>query len=612
MAIIPNDEQFVGVSSGVDMTERKSSRLNNTTQVYTLQDFSDSLTPDLTPITVDGNSVSIASDPTAITQSTAVIQSSTLNSGIAIVPNGTGAITANIPDGTAAGGNARGTYSVDLQRTRNSPTRIASATNSVILSGDGNTASGLRSFVGTGYSNSVTANYGGIVTGYANNLSSQYGVISGGQSNTASTNTHATVVGGQSNVSSGPYSISGGFGSDSTGYASVAFGETNTASGNDSTVSGGWSNFATNAKATIAGGAFNEANGEESTVGGGSSNTADGVTSTIGGGWLNNASSNLSTVSGGQENTASTGSHATVVGGRGNTSSGQYSVSGGQNNTASGTSAVALGYGNTANEAYSVAIGENCTAGAGRSYVIGTNSSTGGSAARSGIFCSNGSSIGDQYDAIVGGSENSIPSGRYSFIGGGRDIQISATFSSAIGGVDNQVLSSCSSAIGGNGAKSYLYNHSVNASGYFSAIGDAQQSSLVARQEDTLTTGGTTVLSIDGTGTTNLIIPDGTNRAWNVTVEYIGVCTAAGSGTTAVGDVVTGTDKFRFKRVGGTSTIGSVTNIELTQDATMTSAECTYAVGGSNDLQITFAAPTTANTTTFRVVAKVSLVEVAW
>src|SRR5210317_1449296 len=116
MAIIPNDEQFVGVNSGVDMTERKSSRLNSTTQIYTLQDFSDSLTPDLTPITVDGNSVSIAKDPTATTQDTAVIQSSDTNAGIAIVPNGTGAITAQVPDGTATGGDARGDYAVDLQR----------------------------------------------------------------------------------------------------------------------------------------------------------------------------------------------------------------------------------------------------------------------------------------------------------------------------------------------------------------------------------------------------------------------------------------------------------------------------------------------------------------
>src|SRR6056300_700746 len=46
MGIIPNDEQFVGVSSSVDMTERKSSRLNNNTQVYTLQDFKDSVSSD--------------------------------------------------------------------------------------------------------------------------------------------------------------------------------------------------------------------------------------------------------------------------------------------------------------------------------------------------------------------------------------------------------------------------------------------------------------------------------------------------------------------------------------------------------------------------------------
>src|SRR5210317_585124 len=52
--------------------------------------------------------IGLSSDSTATTQTTAVIQATDTNSGIAIVPNGTGAITAQVPDGTTAGGEARG------------------------------------------------------------------------------------------------------------------------------------------------------------------------------------------------------------------------------------------------------------------------------------------------------------------------------------------------------------------------------------------------------------------------------------------------------------------------------------------------------------------------
>ena len=349
--------------------------------------------------------INMGADPSATTQSTAVIRNVTTNSGIAIVPNGQGgtfgALTTSIPNGLASGGNARGNFAIDLQTNRFSAERVAS---------------GVGSFIGGGRNNSAT--------------------------------------------------------------------------------------------------------GQFSTVVAGSNNGNGGIYGTIGGGVNNTLSSGQSTISGGESNTASTGTHATVVGGLSNTSSGQYSVSGGFSNVASAQSAIAIGHDNDATAISAFAYGRNSVA--------------------------------------------------------------------------------------------YLYAQSSNASAFFTSNGDAQQSLLTARKSDTLNSAGTTILSLDGTGTTNLIIPNGNNRAWNVTFEYVAVCTVQGSGTTVVGDVVTGTDKFRFKRVGGTSTIGSVTNIELTRDATMTASDCTYAVGGSQDLQITFVAPTTANATTFRVVAKVSLVEVAW
>jgi len=401
------------------------------------------------------------------TQITSVIQAGT--GSLALVPSGSGAIVAAIPDGTVTGGNARGAGAVDLQLERSAANGVASG---------------------------------------------NYSVISGGSANRNS--------------------------------------------GGLSTISGGFLNVAT--------GGYNS----------------------IGGGQQNTTSTDYSTISGGQSNTASTNTHATVVGGLNNTASGQYSVAGGLSNVASGFASSALGFG--------------CTASGGRAMVFSDQSS-----------CSGG------YSAILGGTTNSITGGQRGVIVGGAGNSITSGDNSFVTNRNNKATAQSNSIFGGSinsgrvGGLGYLINQQVLSGDSFSAgYGTNQISMLVANRESTLTTGATTVLSLDGTGTTNLIIPNGNNRAWNVTVEYVAVCTAAGSGTTVVGDVVIGTDKFRFKRVSGTSTIGAVTNIELTQDASMTSAECQYSVGGSNDLQIEFVAPTTANATTFRVVAKVSLVEVAW
>jgi len=59
--------------------------------------------------------------------------SAAANIGIALSPKGTGAITAQVPDGTTAGGNARGANSVDLQTLRSNNTQVASGNYSVVI-----------------------------------------------------------------------------------------------------------------------------------------------------------------------------------------------------------------------------------------------------------------------------------------------------------------------------------------------------------------------------------------------------------------------------------------------------------------------------------------------
>jgi hypothetical protein len=77
------------------------------------------------------------------------------NSALVLTPKGTGAfILGPKPDNTLGGGNARGSYAVDLQITRGTSSRVASGTGSV-AGGQDNTASNFNA-TAFGYNNSAT------------------------------------------------------------------------------------------------------------------------------------------------------------------------------------------------------------------------------------------------------------------------------------------------------------------------------------------------------------------------------------------------------------------------------------------------------------------------
>jgi hypothetical protein len=370
----------------------------------TLQTVSDYLN-NLGVLQLSNRRVGVLQDSGVTTQTSSVIQATTTNANLVISPNGTGALVASIPDGTATGGNARGSKAVDFSLSRISNISVASGNNSGILSGFNNRASGASS----------------------------------------------SITGGDNNVASNQYTH----------------------------------------------------------IGGGTQNTTSGEFSTIAGGFANTASSNLSG----------------IVGGQSNISSGHYAVSGGFSNTASGRSSVCFGETNTANSSYGVALG--------------------------------------------------------------------------------------------NQSKSYLQSQQSLASGLFSVVGDAQQSLLTARRSAVLTTGLGAALSLDGTGVTNLIIPESNNRAWNVTIDTISVVTAiTGTATgVSVGDCYSETKKLLFKRIGGTSSIvGTVDTSAIKSDLGMATASITISAGGSQQMAITFTAPTFVGggSVTCRVVSKVMLVEVAY
>ncbi len=275
------------------------------------------------------------------------------NINAAIRPKGTGAIVAAIPDGTATGGNARGTYAVDLQTVRSAANSVAGGDQSVLVGGNNNriTSVGDRSIIVGGLSNvnngsrsvlvggeqiTLSGTYASSVGGLSNTISGNYGFVGGGQSNTAS-NQYATVCGGQTNTASATHTTVGGGNGNTAGssYDVVCGGQSNATGGsNNSTwkfIGGGSNNTVSGDQTNYSGVACGNlnaiTNGRHAFIGGGSSNTINsgGWNCTIGGGQSNYANGN------GQAAT-----HATIGGGFTNTTSAYGAiVTGGSNGIAS-------------------------------------------------------------------------------------------------------------------------------------------------------------------------------------------------------------------------------------------------------------------------------------
>jgi hypothetical protein len=128
------------------------------------------------------------------------------------------------------------------------------------------------------------------------------------------------------------------------------------------------------------------------------------------------------------------------------------------------------------------------------------------------------------------------------------------------------------------------------------------------------------VLSLDGTGVTNLIIPTGTNRMWNVQVRWVAVVTTiTGTATgVTVGDTKVSTDLLAVAKRGGVTTVGAHTSagtsvIETTAGS-LTTVNIVYTAGASQEMAITFTGPTFlgGGSVTMRVVAAISLTEVSY
>lgn len=159
------------------------------------------------------------------------------NVDIALTPKGTGALTAQVADNIAGGGNKRGAYAVDWQRGRSSNTMVASGNLTVIAGGNANTASGNTSTVGGGDNNTANGDYSAVGGGAVNTASGSYSAIPGGVDNTASGYISA-VGGGWFNTASGNYStVIGGKRAIASNYGQMAQSSSRFASNGDAQTS---------------------------------------------------------------------------------------------------------------------------------------------------------------------------------------------------------------------------------------------------------------------------------------------------------------------------------------------------------------------------------------
>ena len=196
----------------------------------------------------------------------------TTNADFAIVPKGNGAILADIPDNTTAGGNKRGQFSTDLQGgTRLIADQVSSGNYSTIAGGRSNKSSGTESICAGGYFNVASGDQSSVLGGQQNGATSTGAAVLGGASNTASaSNTSigggtlnsasafaAFVPGGYQNVASNNYTMAVGHFNTSSGSNSGTFGQNNISSGPSSYAIGQYaSTNSINNRISIAAGAF--------------------------------------------------------------------------------------------------------------------------------------------------------------------------------------------------------------------------------------------------------------------------------------------------------------------------------------------------------------------
>lgn len=179
----------------------------------------------------------------------------------------------------------------------------------------------------------------------------------------------------------------------------------------------------------------------------------------------------------------------------------------------------------------------------------------------------------------------------------GKSTTTSAPYAFAAGS-GSSAAGTASSALGFR-SSAYLYGHVAYASGYFASIGDAQQSTLVARNT---TAGSTSTLFLDGSSS-RIVLP--ANTTWTFEITIAARSTDGGTGNE---------ESAAYKYVGcierdganNTALVGSVTETVIAED----DAGWSVAVTADDTNEALNIDVTSDDANTVRWVAKIALVEV--
>jgi len=216
-----------------------------------------------------------AAESTAAPNATVYVDSLTAsaastNADVAFVAKGTGATLAQVPDSTTAGGNKRGQFATDWQKSRSAATQVASGDYSTIAGGSSNTASGANAAVVGGGSSTASGNNSAVVGGFNNTASGLRSAAIGGTTNQA-TQQYAATIGGDTIRATGSYAFAGGGSvNNSQGqFSAVVGGNSNTGNGTSAGIFAGENNNTNGSQAVVCGGSYNTANGNSSFVLGG-------------------------------------------------------------------------------------------------------------------------------------------------------------------------------------------------------------------------------------------------------------------------------------------------------------------------------------------------------
>lgn len=145
------------------------------------------------------------------------------NADVAIVPKGTGALLATIPDNTVTGGTKRGQHAVDLQTHRSFSDMVCSAEYSVISGGSANkiVSGGGNNVIAGGLQNEIANVYQGTISGGRfGDVTGGYGTILGGNSATAVNNSlsYAGFAGGSTSICLGDHNANASYSTCIGGY----------------------------------------------------------------------------------------------------------------------------------------------------------------------------------------------------------------------------------------------------------------------------------------------------------------------------------------------------------------------------------------------------------